>query len=278
MIHRQMPPRRHRRLLPWMLAAVACLAGASIAWADASVRGFAEFKNPPPGANDFHIDYHSNLGKFTAKPRAKDDTGTAWGQQTAGGDGTGNTASTTFKKPKNSPAFTTLFVTIQIAGPTLCDMHIDDKYWTKNGQRLPKKVAGPSFCVDFDPSGNSRFNFIDEHADVSMRLTEVSLDIFSSDDLPPIDGDFATEPPYTFSMPDFTLDPGQRVSFVYPRAAADDEFTSARALVEVLNPDTGAFELEGSWRVQHAVDVPQPAAYVLLAAGTLALLARRRRR
>ncbi|MCA9288844.1 MAG: hypothetical protein KDA05_09690 [Phycisphaerales bacterium] len=246
---------------------------ATAAHADVSVRGGARIQaSHPTGTNDFHIVYDSTLGPFNVtRTSGADNTGATW----TGGPGTPppgsspTTRQTNFNRAPGATAnFSWLDIAIEITGERLCSMRVLDKYWTVNGNRQPQRVGGFGMLQDEDPAtGTTRVWVLNDHTDFALRVSNLSFDIFSSAMLPDVDADLELSTPYTYSIPDAILAPGQRVSFTFPRSLVPDEWSTVQGHAQTMNAATGMWEDDGNFRYQHEYlpPVPAPGSAALLA-------------
>lgn len=267
------------------LASIAVLALASLsgtAMADVNVRGGARIQaSHPAGTNDFHIVYDSTLGPFDVTgTAASDNTGASWtggaGAPPAGSSPT--TRQTNLVRPAGQPNFSWLDISIQITGERLCSMRVLDKYWTVNGVRQPQRVGGFGMLQDEDPgTGNTRVWILNDHPDMTLSVSNISLDIFASANLPDVAADLGLSTAYAYSMPDTILGPGMRASFTFDRALAPDEWSAVQGSAERWEDSTQTWEADGNFRYQHEyLPTPTPGSLAML--GLSALIVARRRR
>lgn len=270
------------RTVGTLLAASALAACAGVAGADVSVRGAARIEaSHPVGTNDFHITYDSTLGPFNVTgATARDNRGEGWtaatGAAPAGAPATAR--QTTFTRT-GTANFSWLDVSIEITGERLCSMRVLEKFWTIGGARQPQRVGGFGMLQDEDPTtGHTRVWVLNDHTDMTLRVSGISLDLFDEFSLPAVDADLELSTAYSHSLADAVLAPGQGVSFTFPRAMDVGEWSAVQGRAERWEESTGTWEPDGNFRYQHEYlpPVPTPGSVAML--GVSALVAARRRR
>lgn len=263
-----------------LTAAAALTAIGGNALAEVNVRGGARIEaSHPVGTNDFHIVYDSTLGPFNVTgAAARDNRDEGWAAATGAGPAGSSptTRETTFTRT-GTANFSWLDVSIQITGERLCSLRVLDKWWTINGVRQNQRVGGFGMLQDTDPAtGNTRVWVLNDHTDMTLRVSNISLDIFSTAMLPDVASDLGLSQSYAYTLPDAVLAPGSGVSFTFPRSMVPDEWSTVQGRAERWEPGTGTWEPDGNFRYQHEyLPVPTPGSLALLGLGTL--VARRRR-
>lgn len=264
-----------------MLAAATVAVTVGAAAGEVSVRGAARIEaSHPSGTNDFHIVYDSTLGPFNVtRATARDNRNEAWTATTgAGPQGSAPTTRTTSFARQGTANFSWLDVSIEITGERLCSMRVLDKWWTIDGARQPQRVGGFGMLQDEDPlTGHARLWVLNDHTDLTLRVSSLSLDIFDDVGLPAVDFDLELSMAYANTMPDTVLGPGDRISFTFPRAMRPGEWSAVQGRAERWEQGTASWEPDGNFRYQHEYLPPVPSPGGLAILGLTGLGAARRR-